>query len=701
MDPSTHPDAIRRPSPPDIDGSRPEAAVRPSRRLVLGASGAGIWTLFLPGAASAASFDGTTLTQTQPGLLTVAVAGASDGIHDVVLTVTLTDEGQPFTDPVRIDVGVRDDQGIAAASTIEGSSSSDASKLSTTGTVTFALGFPSFADYQLTVTATPAAVSHPSGITTVYTHSTVPDAPTSVTGTAADTQVSLSWTAPGDGGATITGYETRRSTDDGASWTDWAATGSSAVGTTITGLENGTGYVFQVRAVNGNGAGASSTASATLTPIGTPGAPTSVTGTAGDGEVVLAWSAPADDGGTPITDHQTRHSTDGGANWTTWSATGSATVGTTITSLTNGTEYVFQVRTVNIVGESDPSSTSSAVTPRTTPSAPTITAITAGNGELTVAFTAGSDGGAAITNHAYELDGSGTWTVLSPEDATSPITITGLTNSTTYTVRIRAINTAGQGAPSNSLDGTPATLEPSTALATVATYLRSRMSDLRNTPFFSYSLDGDATRILDGGNDMFDNGNFTAPALRSGTTYIESTSLPSPLSYSQTTVGTTDTDFQYVSLGYGTNPDYRPLTMLGVRTTAGQPTGFQKAGNIGADGGGFLSNGWLHQGSTIAGFTVYAYYRQTWGQSSDPAICDVYLIFGHSTWGSSFGTVTATRSTNKGIQGAQLRASGASVANLMAATLLLSTGTPNSVSTSQMTGVISRMMGHVRDALGL
>ena len=82
------------------------------------------------------------------------------------------------------------------------------------------------------------------------------------------------------------------------------------------------------------------------------------------------------------------------------------------------------------------------------PSAPTNLSYTPGNGQVSLSFTPGYDGGSAITNYEYSLDNGTTWTALNPVDTSSPITITGLTNGTTYPVKIRAVNVAGQGAAS-------------------------------------------------------------------------------------------------------------------------------------------------------------------------------------------------------------------------------------------------------------
>lgn len=116
-----------------------------------------------------------------------------------------------------------------------------------------------------------------------------------------------------------------------------------------------------------------------------------------------------------------------------------------------------------------------------TPSAPVITSITGSANKLTVAFTApASDGGSAITNYEYSLDGGSTWTAISPADATSPIEITklangttALTNGTTYQVAIRA-NNGKTGLASNVVAGTTP-LSPPT-LSAVAGNARATIS---------------------------------------------------------------------------------------------------------------------------------------------------------------------------------------------------------------------------------
>jgi hypothetical protein len=103
----------------------------------------------------------------------------------------------------------------------------------------------------------------------------------------------------------------------------------------------------------------------------------------------------------------------------------------------------------------------------TVPDAPTITAITPGDGSLSVAFTPpASNGGAAISNYEYSTDGT-TYVARSPAATNSPLTISGLNNGTTYPVTLKAVNSLGAGTASASVNGTPAAvLNPPVITAT-------------------------------------------------------------------------------------------------------------------------------------------------------------------------------------------------------------------------------------------
>jgi uncharacterized protein (TIGR02145 family) len=87
-----------------------------------------------------------------------------------------------------------------------------------------------------------------------------------------------------------------------------------------------------------------------------PGPPTSVTASAGNASASVAFVAPTNNGGSAITGY-TVTSSPGGFN-----ATG-ATSPINVTGLTNGTAYTFSVVATNAIGNSSPSTASSAVTP--------------------------------------------------------------------------------------------------------------------------------------------------------------------------------------------------------------------------------------------------------------------------------------------------------------------------------------------------
>jgi hypothetical protein len=103
------------------------------------------------------------------------------------------------------------------------------------------------------------------------------------------------------------------------------------------------------------------------------------------------------------------------------------------------------------------------------PAAPIIDSITAGNTQLAINFRAGATYGSSITNYQYSLDNGANWVTRSPASTLSPLTVTGLTNNTSYAVRVRAVSTAGNSDSSSAVIGTPTTivLAGDSTLATV------------------------------------------------------------------------------------------------------------------------------------------------------------------------------------------------------------------------------------------
>jgi hypothetical protein len=255
---------------------------------------------------------------------------------------------------------------------------------------------------------------------------------------------------------------------------------------------------------------------------------------------------------------------------------------------------------------------------------------------------------------------------------------------------------------------------PYNDLQIIAEYLRSFMPEFRNPSFYAYRLDGNGFFIDDGGSDMYDNGNISSPWIIANTEYIGADGYSSgvyPYAVNYTNSATTtniDTSFGYISLGYQQYSDtqsltYLPLTVLGSRDNltygSGLPIGFQTGGNSGADGGGTLSSGYIYSGAVVSGFTVYAFYRETFN-AGDPSHCDLYILLGHPNWDSTFGTVNSfAQPTNQGGCGGYLYTTGSGTQNILSIKTLLSKNSGQLVTSAECQTVVNNFVLRIKESL--
>ena len=285
----------------------------------------------------------------------------------------------------------------------------------------------------------------------------MPGIPVNFRATADDKRANLSWDPPvSNGGDAIDYYIVQLCRPTCAVFTQVVSPKTSI---TVTGLSNGTGYTFKVAAHNIAGKGDDATSGGPTTPRTVAGAPSGVSGTPGNEQVQLQWSAPLETGGATVTDYVVQYCTTTGTTTECKTFVHNASPKTliTVTGLKNGVGYQFQVAAVNDAQAGSYSARSSEITPRTVPGVPTsATAVANKFGGVDVSWSAPtSDGGAAISDYLITICGgtSGTnctgygvdiktdnkLTFTVPE--TSSRTMVGFK----WSFLVRAVNEAGPG----------------------------------------------------------------------------------------------------------------------------------------------------------------------------------------------------------------------------------------------------------------
>ena len=286
----------------------------------------------------------------------------------------------------------------------------------------------------------------------------------------------LAATVTGSGAVTVTWAVPSGATSGSYSYTVYYRAGSSGGFTTasvsagqeskvLSGLTGGQSYEIRVTAtpvsgVNSGQEGCDITGAdcadtvlnvgaISVTAATTPSAPTVSSVTAGNGQIIVDFSAGATNG-SAITNFT--------ATCGSRSQTGTSSP-ITVTSLTNGVATTCTVTTGSNVGDSSASAASSSVTPSTTPDQMAAPSVSARDASVVVSWTSViattdsgvsdttiDDGGNAVTGYEISITDATTNSEVTTETASasdSTITITGLSNGTAYKSRVRASNGNG------------------------------------------------------------------------------------------------------------------------------------------------------------------------------------------------------------------------------------------------------------------
>ena len=194
-----------------------------------------------------------------------------------------------------------------------------------------------------------------------------------------------------------------------------------------------------------------------------------LTASPGNGQVTLRWSTPDNSGGSAIVRYEYRWRESVGV-FGDWVRVDPSERSATVPNLTNGREYVFEVRGVNALGYGDVETARATPAPspprprprppgpgpvrQTVPDAPRNLLAEGGDGQVVLTWEApASDGGTEITDYEYRINRRNPWISIGSTDTAN--TVTGLTNGTTYTFEVRAVNRIGKSFSSNRAEATP------------------------------------------------------------------------------------------------------------------------------------------------------------------------------------------------------------------------------------------------------
>ncbi|CAF1000984.1 unnamed protein product [Adineta steineri] len=282
--------------------------------------------------------------------------------------------------------------------------------------------------------------SDPSDITQIKTPAVAPTSchPPKISGKPKANSLHLRWAYPDyDGGSPVIEFEVQVTNPDSSSRIVYRGRDLDCV---VAGLLPGRPYLFQVRAFNRAGAGPWSEYLDVLSGFGVPEAPRNIAVECRTPNTAyISWEEGVNNGAT-ITEYRlewSRKENDSfmqlycGTN-NTYEAKG----------LTPVTHYFFRVQAVNSAGPSPYSMLVSCVTPASPPSIVSSVKAYPKSTSMTVTWKEPANNGSSITGYYIDI-GEKELIFVSPE--LTEFTIDEVLPNTAYKIRIRALNTIGQG----------------------------------------------------------------------------------------------------------------------------------------------------------------------------------------------------------------------------------------------------------------
>ncbi len=359
------------------------------------------------------------------------VGAAGNGLIDVYWLAPLSPGGSPISDYV-----------VKYSTSSTGPWTTFNDGLSTTRRATIT-GLTNGTPYYLQVSAVNSV-----GQSLPSAHSPFPVTPTATPdpkpillyGYGGDSLAYLEWSDLASPGDTVTDYQVEYATNSGGPWTTFNHASSTDQNITVTGLSNGTPYLFRVAAVTTTGQEPFSNAAA-ATPLGSPTAPVITSIVPMSSNLKVNFTPPSNTGGSPITGYE--YQLDGGS-WRTSTQTTSPLI---LGGLINGHTYSVSVRAIT-AASSGVASAPEDGTPFGLPKAVPALAATPSPTSVTLTWDAADDSGSPITEYniiAWSAPAEGSIRKSQKVSGeTRTLTMTGLATGAQY-FTIEATNAAGTG----------------------------------------------------------------------------------------------------------------------------------------------------------------------------------------------------------------------------------------------------------------
>ena len=266
-----------------------------------------------------------------------------------------------------------------------------------------------------------------------------PPAPTNLSTTAGNQELTIDFSQPTPPGSAITNYIVTLARQGGSARSYALNPPQATSPVVITGLLNGQEYAVSLTAVNDDGPGPAS-APVTGTPRGIPAAPV-INTIAPTGSTTEVTFTAGSDGGFPITNYQ--YSLNGGASVVLDPAQNSSPL--LIPDLPSQPGFDLTIAAINSAGAGPASSP----VPAEVPSAPTNVFVASLGATSQVTF-GQFPGFTPITNYVYSVNGAAP-VALSPAQTSSPLSIEGLPTDEEFTLTLYAENGYGRSTASQSI----------------------------------------------------------------------------------------------------------------------------------------------------------------------------------------------------------------------------------------------------------